>query len=85
MISAFSAQEDKMILGLVFLCNQQISPIGQTLLWDSDNSSNPIFFSVTTQISSFLWAVVLFSPSICLGSMLLGLGTPSAVAIRHHI
>lgn len=54
MISAFSAQEDKMILGLVFLCNQQISPIGQTLLWDSDNSSNPIFFSVTTQISSFL-------------------------------
>lgn len=85
MISAFSAQEDRMILGLVFLCYQQISPVGQALLWDSDKSSNPVLFFVTTQIFSFLWATAFSSPLICLGSMLLGLGTPSAVTIHHHI
>jgi len=35
------AQENRMIPGLVFLCNCQISLVDQALLWDSDKSSNP--------------------------------------------
>ena len=43
MTPAFSvlAEENRMIPGLVFLCNQQISLVDQALLWDSDKSSNP--------------------------------------------
>lgn len=43
MTPAFSvlAQENRMIPGLVCLCNRQISLVDQALLWDSDKSSNP--------------------------------------------
>lgn len=43
MAPAFSvlAQENRMIPGLVFFCNWQISLVDQAPLWDSDKSFNP--------------------------------------------
>lgn len=85
---AFSvlAQENRMIPGLVFICNPQSSLIDQALLQDSDKSSNPSLLvchypsDITTL---FLWSIVPFSSLICSGCMLLGLGTPSTITIQN--
>lgn len=79
------AQENKMISGLVLLCNRQISLVDQALLWDSDKSSNPHLLVCRYPNHLVSLGHSSLSSLICLGSALLGLGTPSAITIHNHI